>query len=156
MIGQSDHEAQKENIKITIDENITLNKTNNSTQVKGSQVVSHTYTFEKNFTKKIRCEVDSVMTTVETSMHDPVLTAIENLVVPTVELSIKSVNTSSARSLDVVVLEPDERNFSGIVEGLQLIVSNRIVSYTDLKGNDETRGSIFTEDDGLLVKGIGF
>ena len=55
------------------------------------------HAFEKNFVSKVRSEVDSVMTTVETRVKDAVLTAKENLVVPRVKLAMKSVNASSER-----------------------------------------------------------
>ena len=131
MIGQSTHGGQNENINSTIVEITALNSASNTTQFSGSQLVMHT--LEKNFTNKVRCEVDSVMTTNETRMHQAVLTATENLVVHRVEIAITSVNTSSRRSVVVVVLEPDEREISGNFEGLQLIVSSRIISHTDLK-----------------------
>ena len=50
------------------------------------------------------------MTSVETRIQDAVLTAIGNLVIPRVEMAIKSANAPSGRSVDGA-LEPDQRNF---------------------------------------------
>ena len=82
------------------------------------------------------------MTTLETRVHDPILFAIENLVIPRVELAMKRANESSGRRVDGNVLEPDQRGFSGNVEGLQMTASSRIHSRTDLNGIDETRGNV--------------
>ena len=66
----------------------------------------------------VRSEVDSVMKSVETRVQDAVLTAIEVLVIPRVELAVKSANMSSERSVDGNVLEPDQRDFRDNNEGL--------------------------------------
>ena len=52
------------------------------------------------------------MKMVETRIHDAVLTAIENLVIPRAELAMKSVNAFSGRSVDGVVLDLDQKDFS--------------------------------------------
>ena len=83
------------------------------------------HTLEENIVSKVRKEVDSVMVTLETTIQDAVLTAIENLVTSIAELAIKSANASSGRSLDGNVMEPDQRDFSGNVEDLQLTASIR-------------------------------
>ena len=78
------------------------------------------------------------MTTVENRVHEAILTAMESLVIPGVEIAIKSVNASSGRDADSVVPDPDQRDFSGNIESLQMIASNRINSNTDLNKIDET------------------
>ena len=85
--------------------------TNKPTQVNGLQVDMHT--LEKNIVSEVRSEVDSVMTAVETRVQDPVLTAIENLVIPRVGLAMKSVNASTERGMGGVVLNPEQRDFKG-------------------------------------------
>ena len=91
------------------------------------------------------------MTTIETRVQDAVLTAIENVVIPRVELAMKSANVSSGRSVDGDVLEADRRNFSGNIEGLQMTAASRINSGTDLNRIDETRDNITVEEGDLLV-----
>ena len=81
------------------------------------------------------------MTMVKTRKHDAVLTVIESLLIPRAELAMKSVNASSRRSVDSVVLDPDRSDFLRIVESLLTTASSRINSNTDLKSIDETRGS---------------
>ena len=83
MIGQIIHEAQKGNRNSTFGENITMKNTNIPTQI----------------IDKVRCEVESVMTTIESKINDAVLTAIESLVIAKRELSMESVNACSGRGV---------------------------------------------------------
>ena len=109
-------------------------------------------TLEENIVSKVRSELDNMMTAVETRVQDAVLTAIENLVIPGVELAMKSTNAASAgRSVDGNVLNLDQRDFSGNVEGLQMTASGRIRSRTDLNMIYETRGNITVEEGDLVV-----
>ena len=62
----------------------------NATQVNYPQVDVHT--LDENIVSKIRSEVDNVLTSVETGVQDAVLTAIENLLTPREELTIKLAN----------------------------------------------------------------
>ena len=72
------------------------------------------------------------MTTLKTRVKDAVLTAIESFVTPQVELAVKSVIESSGRNADSNVLNPGRREFSGIVEGLQMTTASRVNSHIDL------------------------
>ena len=105
----------------------------------------------KNIVSKVRGEVDSVMTTVETRMQGAVLFAIENLLIPRVELAMKSVNASSGREVGSVVLDPDQRDFSGNMEGLRMTASSRTNSHKDLNRINETRCNITVEGGRWLV-----
>ena len=99
-----------------------------------------------------RCAAtDNVMTSVETRVKDAVLTAIENLLIPGVELAMKSANAPSGRSVNGTVLEPDHRIFLGNIEGLRMTASSRMNSHTDLNRIDETHGNLTVEEGGLLV-----
>ena len=77
-----------------------------------------------------------VMTPVDIRLQDAVLTAIENLAIPRVKLAMKSVNASfrqSRRGMDSVVLDLNQRHFSGNIEGLQKTASSRMNSIRELK-----------------------
>ena len=132
-----------------MDETADLINANNSIHVNSSQVDMHTR--ENNIVNKVRCEVDNLMTSVETRVQDAVLTAMENLVNPRVELAMKSVNASSGRGVSNVVMDPDRKAFSGIIENLQRTASSRINSHTDLNRFDETRSNITKEGSDLSV-----
>ena len=124
MLGQNNHEARTENRVNIVDGIISLNNANKPTQADGPQVDVHA--LEIDVISKVRSEVDSLMTMVETIVQDAALTAIKNLVVPRVELAMKSVNTSSGLGLGNFVLDPDWGELSGNVEGLQMTASNKI------------------------------
>ena len=91
------------------------------------------------------------MTTVETKVQEAVLTAIGNLLIPRVELALKSVNVSTGHVVGSVVLDLDQRDFSEKVEGLQITASSRINANTDLNEIDETRSNNTIEAGELLV-----
>ena len=83
MIGQNNLEAQTENRTNTVEQNVTSTKINSTTHINDSEVDVHT--LEKNIVNKVRSDVDSVMTTVETRVQDGMLSATESLVFPRVE-----------------------------------------------------------------------
>ena len=91
------------------------------------------------------------MTSVKITVQDAVLTAIENLVTPRVELAMKSANAHSERNVDGNVMEPDQRDFLSNIEGLRTTASSRINSHTDLNRIDETRSYITVEEGDFLV-----
>ena len=129
MIGQSNQDEQAESRDCMIYRGTSSDNTNNPTQVNYPQVDMHT--LEKNIVSKIRSDKNNVMTTVEIRVQDAVLTEIEILVIPRVELAMKLANASSGRRVDGNVLEPDQRDFSGNIEGLQMTASIRIHAHTD-------------------------
>ena len=149
MIGQSNHTAEAESRENMTSRGNILNNTNDTTQVNYPQVDMHI--LEKNIVSKVRSEVDNVMTTLETTVQDTILTAIESLMIRSVELAMKSTNASSGRSVDDNVLEPDQKDFLVNIEGLQMTASSRINSHTDLNRINETRGNITVEESDLLV-----
>ena len=79
------------------------------------------------------------------------MTAIEVLVIPEMELAIKPANAPSGRSVDANVLELDQWNILGTIEGLRMTASSRKNSRTDLIMIAETRGNITVEKSDLLV-----
>ena len=118
LIGQSNNENRIEDRSVTADGNIAFNDTNKLTHVSGSQVDMHT--LEKNVANKVRNGVDSVMIKFETRVQDAMLTSIENLVIPNVELAMKSVIASSGRGVDSALAYSGRRKFSVIAEDLQM------------------------------------
>ena len=62
---------------------------------------------------------------------------------------MKSANASSGRNVDDNLLKPDQRGFSGNVEGLRMTASSRIHLHTDLSKFDETHSFIAAEEGDL-------
>ena len=134
LIGLINHEAQTGDRTNTKEESTALYTRNDATQTDDSQVDMH-------IVHKLHDEVSSVMTTVGARVQDATLTAMESLMIPWVELAINVVNASSGRDADSVMPDPDQRDFSGNIKGLQMTASSRMNSNTDLNKIDETRGS---------------
>ena len=61
-------------------------------------------------------------------------------------------HTYSERSVGGNVLEPDQRDFLGIIEGLRMTASSGKISHTNMKRDDETRGNITVREGDLLLK----
>ena len=109
MIGQSNQDKQTDSRDNMLCRGTSSDNANNPAQINYPQVDVHT--LEEKNVSKMRSEVDNVMISVETRVEDAVLTAIENLVIPSLELAMKSANAHSERGVDGYVLEPDQRNF---------------------------------------------
>ena len=71
---------------------------------------------ENNIADQIQSEVEKVVATVETRVHEAILSAMDNLVVPW------SVGISMTRIPSSIVSEPDQGDFSGDTNGLQMAV----------------------------------
>ena len=113
----------------------------NRIELNGPQADMHTLK-EKQISDKVRIEIGSAITMVENRVKGAILTALEVLFSPRVELVMKSVNESSRRDADGVLLDPDRKDFSGKVKGFLTTASSRFVSNTDLEGIDETRDNL--------------
>ena len=90
MIGQNNQNKQVECREDVICRGTSLGKVHNPTQVNYPQVDVHT--LEEKIVNKVRSEVDFFLASVETGVQDAVLTAIEKLVIPRVELAVKTTN----------------------------------------------------------------
>ena len=73
------------------------------------------------------------------------------LVVPKMELAMRSVCISSAHKPSDAVLDLDRKDFSGETNGLQLTAPSRFFSNTNFDGIDETRGNVTIEANDLSV-----
>ena len=109
MMGQNNQDEQTLSRDNMTDRGTSSNNASNATQINYPQVDVHT--LEENIVSTVRSEVDNVMTSVKTRVQDAVLTAIENLVIPRVELAMKLANAGTERRVGGNVLEPDHRDF---------------------------------------------
>ena len=64
-----------------------------------------------NSGNKIGKAVDNAVKIVENRMHDAILTAMENVVIPRVEMALRSITGSSGQRSDSLVQNPDRRDF---------------------------------------------
>ena len=107
---------------------------------------------EKSISEKVRIEVEIVVATVETALHEAILSAMDNFVYPRRELATISVCISSTCNFSIrVILDPDQRDFSSDTNGLQLTALSRFYSNANLSGIDETGGNLTVEESDLPV-----
>ena len=72
----------------------------------GENSMCHIQVIERNFSDSIRRKVDSVVAAVGNRIHDKILTAMNWVFMPGVELAVRSVTGSPGRGLDSVVQNP--------------------------------------------------
>ena len=111
MISKDNHDTQTESRTNIQGEKLTSTDTKHLIPVNLQKL-------ERISTERVRCEVDNKVATVKTRVHHAILVTRDSLVIPRLEHAIKLVNWSTGRDLVGVVLDPDERDISRIVEGL--------------------------------------
>ena len=92
-------------------------ETNHPTAESGSQVKMQT--LEKSISDKDRGDVENVVATVETRVHEAIIYAMDNLVVPGVELAMKSVDIFSASNPSSEIVDHAQGRFLGDTNELQ-------------------------------------
>ena len=80
VIRQDNHVIHTERRADTICENVVSSGTNHLTLVNGSQIDEQT--LEQSITDRVPCEVNNVVATVETAIHDSILAPMDTLVIP--------------------------------------------------------------------------
>ena len=68
---------------------------------------------ENTIYDKIREAIESAVLTIENRIHDFILTAMDNVVIPRVEMAVRSITELSGRGSSSVVQNPGQRNFTG-------------------------------------------
>ena len=88
-------------------------------------------------------------------VHRATLNAMDTLLIPRLELELRSGNGSSTCFLSSVALDPDQQDCSGNTDGLVISVSIGFVSSTKFNKIDATQGN-GTNEIGLLIPESGF
>ena len=70
-------------------------------------------TLERCFNERIDREKSNIVDTVEDRIQNAILTAIDNIVAPKIELAIKSINASSGRDVTSVSMNSERREHVG-------------------------------------------
>ena len=79
------------------DRDFTTGTSSSSTAINESIVIVKT--LENCFNERIDREMSNIVDTVEERIQNAILTAIENIVAPKIELAIRSINASSGRDV---------------------------------------------------------
>ena len=132
----------------TNDRDFTVDTSSNNTPIIESMV--NVKTLERCFNERIEKEMNNIVDTVADRIQNAILTAIDNIVAPKIELAIRSINASSGRDVTSVTANSER--------GEQVVIS---ASFGNVYGNnnnlhvsnvnDETRHNIPDEVSELSV-----
>ena len=96
---------------------------------------------------KIRKAVDNAVKTAETRKHDAILTAMDNVVTPPVELAVRSITASSGHGTNSALQNQDRRDSIGNTENTPLkSVFSQLELNIDQDRIDETHDNKNSED----------
>ena len=101
-------------------------------------------TLERCFNERVDREMNNIVDTVEDRIQKAILTAIDNIVAPKIELAIRSISASSGRDVTSVSVNSERREHAGINASFENASGNNDTQVMS-KVNDETRHS-FTEE----------
>ena len=105
---------------------------------------------ERCFNERVDREMNNIVDTVEDRIQNAILTTIDNIVAPKIELAIRSISASSGRDVTSVSVNSERREHAGINASFENASGNNDTQVIS-KVNDETRHSITEEVSELSV-----
>ena len=141
VIGTTARERQ-ENIVVnenTSDQDFTAGTSSSSTTINETMV--NVKTLERCFNERIDREMSNNVDTVQDRIQNAILTAIDNIVAPEIELGIKSINASSGRDLTSVTANSERGEHVGINASFENASRNNNILHV-FNMNDETRHNV--------------
>ena len=149
IIGSTASERQ-ENVVVnegTNDQDFTVGTSNVSTAMNKNAM--NVKTLERCFNERIDREMNNIVDTVEDSIQNAILAAIDNIVAPKIELAIRSLNASSGRDVTSVSATSECRGHAGIASE-----NNNTIGVTSI--NDEAQRNSQDGVSELSVPGTQF
>ena len=149
VIGNAASERQ-ENVVVnggSNDRDFTVSNSSNNTTVNESAI--NVKTLERCFNERIDRGMSNIVDTVEDRIQNAILTAIENIVAPKIELAIRSINASSGRDVTSVTANSERGERVGINASFENASESNILRVSNV--NDETRQIIPDEVSELSV-----
>ena len=120
----------------TNDQDFTVGTSNVSSIVNENAL--NIKTLERCFNERIDREMGNIVDTVEDRIQNAILTAIDNIVTPKIELAIRSINASSGRDVTSASGNSERREYEGINASFEnASANNRTLGMANT--NDETR-----------------
>ena len=150
IIGNAVSERQENAVvnEGTNDRDFTVSTSNNDSVVNGNAMSGKT--LERCFNERIDREMNNIIDTVEDRIQNAILTAIDNIVAPKIELAIRSINASSGRDVASVSANSERKERVGIIASFEN--ASRKNDTLDVSNvNDETRHNIPDEVSELSV-----
>ena len=150
IIGNAASERQ-ENVVVnegTNHRDFTVSNSSNSTAVNESAM--NVKTLERCFNERTDREMSNIVDTVEDRIQNAILTAIEKVVAPKIQLAIRSINASSGQDLTSASATSERREYIGSNFPFEnASENNNTLGVTNV--NDETRHNIPDEVSELSV-----
>ena len=148
--------ARQESVVVnegTNDQDFTVGTSNVSSIV--NENAMNVKTLERCFNERIDREMSSIVDTVEDRIQNAILTAIDNIVAPKIELAIRSIKASSGRDVTSVSANSERREHAGVDDSFENeSENNNTLVVTNI--NDETRHNIQEKVSELSVPGTHF
>ena len=155
IIGNTTGERQEDVLvsEGTNDRDFTVGTSNVSAVVNENAL--NVKTLERRFIDRIDREMCNIVDTVEDRIQNAILTAIDNIVAPKIELAIRSINASSGRDVTSVSVNSERREHGGIDPPfVSASGDNDMLSVTNI--NDEPRYNTQDAVSELSVTGVHF
>ena len=155
IIGNTVRESQENAVvnEGTNDRDFTVGTSNDDSVINGN--VMSMKTLERCFNERIDREMSNIVDTVEDRIQKAILTAIENIVAPKIELVIRSINASSEQDATSVSANLERKERVGINASFENASKNNDTLDVS-KANDETRHNIPDESSELSAPEIHF
>ena len=155
IIGNAVSERQENTVvnEGTNDRDFTVGTSNNDSVLNGNAMGMKT--LERCFIERIDREMSNIVDTVEDRIQNAILTAIENIVAPKIELAIRSINASSGRDATSVSANSERRERVGINASFENASENNNTLRVP-NVSDETRLNIPDEVSELSVPEVRF
>ena len=141
----------QENIVInegTNDRDFTVGTSSNNSLV--NENAMNVKTLDRCFNERIDREMGNIVDTVEDRIQNAILTAIDNIIAPKIELAIRSLNASSGRDVTSVFPNSERREHVGIITSFENASGNNNTLHVS-NVNNETRHKLPDEVSELSV-----
>ena len=155
IIGNATSERLENNVvdESNNDRNFTVGTSSNDPAI--SENAMNVRTRERYFIERIDWVMGNIVDTVEDRIQNAILTAIDNIVAPKIELAIRSINASSERDATSVTANSVRGEHVGISAFFENASENNNVIH-GTKVNDENRHDSTDEVSELSVPGTRF
>ena len=143
--------SERQNIVVdegTNDGDFTVGTSSNTSVVNGNAMIMKT--LERCFNERIDKEMSNIVDTVEDRIQNAILTVIDNIVAPKIELAIRSINSSCGRDAASVSANSERKEHVGINTSFKNASgNNNALGVSNV--NDETQHNIPDEVSELSV-----
>ena len=128
--------------KGTEDRNLTIGAPSNN--IANNEITVNVKTLEKRFNERTDKEMSNIFDKIEDRIQNAILTAIDNIVAPKIELAIRSKIASSGRDATNLTANSERGEQVGISTSFENASGNNNTLHV-LNVNDETRNKISDE-----------